>query len=311
VLDQNIQSMTKFKQIIGRGTRIDDRYGKLWFTILDFKKATELFADERFDGTPEKIIKVTPEDIEDENVDIDSVGDEVTNENGADDHQDDKPDTSQSDAINDPQGDGCLDGEWDEGETRKINKYRVSGVTVSKVAERVQYYDSDGKLVTESFKDYTRKTMAKQFSSLDEFVKRWNESDRKQAVIDELALEGIIWSALEEEVGKEMDPFDMICHVVYDQPALTRKDRANNVQKRNYFTKYSDTAQAVLQNLLVKYADVGVQEIENMQVLKVAPFTEYGNLSEIVKKGFGGKQEYEQAISELEAQIYQIHQQSA
>ncbi len=314
VLDQNIQSMTKFKQIIGRGTRIDDRYGKLWFTILDFKKATELFADERFDGTPEKIIRVTPEDIEDENVDIDSVGDEVTNENGADDNQNQQGDEHQVDeqnTINEPQGDGSLDGEWDEGETRKISKYRVSGVTVSKVAERVQYYDSDGKLVTESFKDYTRKTMAKQFSSLDEFVKRWNESDRKQAVIDELALEGIIWSALEDEVGKDMDPFDMICHVVYDQPPLTRKDRANNVQKRNYFTKYSDTAQAVLQNLLLKYADVGVQEIENMQVLKVAPFTEYGNLSEIVKKGFGGKQEYEQAISELEAQIYQIHQQSA
>jgi type I restriction enzyme R subunit len=317
VLDQNIQSMTKFKQIIGRGTRIDDRYGKLWFTILDFKKATELFADERFDGTPEKIIRVTPEDIEDENVDIDSVGDEVTNENGADDNQNQQGDEHQDDEhINEPQGDGLDndkwdEGEWDEGETRKIHKYRVSGVTVSKVAERVQYYDSDGKLVTESFKDYTRKTMAKQFSSLDEFVKRWNESDRKQAVIDELALEGIIWSALEEEVGKDMDPFDMICHVVYDQPPLTRKDRANNVQKRNYFTKYSDTAQAVLQNLLVKYADVGVQEIENMQVLKVAPFTEYGNLSEIVKKGFGGKQEYDQAISELEAQIYQIHQQSA
>lgn len=257
---------------------------------------------------------MTPEDIEDEHVDIDTIGDEVTNENGADVNQNQQGDEHQVDeqnTINEPQGDGSLDGEWDEGETRKINKYRVSGVTVSKVAERVQYYDSDGKLVTESFKDYTRKTMAKQFSSLDEFVKRWNESDRKQAVIDELALEGIIWSALEEEVGKDMDPFDMICHVVYDQPPLTRKDRANNVQKRNYFTKYSATAQAVLQNLLVKYADVGVQEIENIQVLKVAPFTEYGNLSEIVKKGFGGKQEYDQAISELEAQIYQIHQQSA
>ncbi|WP_308443327.1 type I restriction-modification enzyme R subunit C-terminal domain-containing protein, partial [Shewanella morhuae] len=116
--------------------------------------------------------------------------------------------------------------------------------------ERVQYYDSDGKLVTESFKDYTRKTMAKQFSSLDEFVRRWNDADRKQAVIDELAQEGIIWSALEEEVGKDMDPFDMICHVVYDQPPLTRAERANNVKKRNYFTKYSDTAQAVLENLL-------------------------------------------------------------
>ncbi|RTR34760.1 EcoAI/FtnUII family type I restriction enzme subunit R [Shewanella atlantica] len=316
VLDQNIQSMTKFKQIIGRGTRIDDRYGKLWFTILDFKKATELFADERFDGTPEKVMIVTPTDIEDDDTDIDGI-DASGEENEVDDQDnplhDDFSGTEQGEGEQDGSNSGNqgADGEWKDDETRKVNKYRVSGVSVSKVAERVQYYDSDGKLVTESFKDYTRKTMAKQFSSLDEFVKRWNESDRKQAVIDELANEGIIWQALEDEVGKEMDPFDMICHVVYDQPPLTRKERANSVKKRNYFTKYSDTAQTVLENLLLKYADMGVQEIESMQVLKVQPFNEIGSLSEIVKKGFGGKKEYEQAISELEAEIYQFHQQSA
>ncbi len=308
VLDQNIQSMTKFKQIIGRGTRIDDRYGKLWFTILDFKKATELFADERFDGTPEKVIKVTPTDIENEDVDIESQ-DDTTGEEQPDSVFDDQSTGDESDAnndtINDPKGDGTLDGEWDD-ETNKMVKYRVSGVTVNKVAERVQYYDTDGKLVTESFIDYTRKTMSKQYSSLDDFVKRWNESERKQAVIDELAEEGIIWSALEEEVGKDMDPFDMICHVVYDQPPLTRKERADNVQKRNYFTKYSGTAHTVLENLLLKYADVGVQEIESMQALKVAPFNEIGSLSEIVKKGFGGKPQYEQALKELEAEIYQM-----
>ncbi|WP_350644125.1 EcoAI/FtnUII family type I restriction enzme subunit R [Pseudoalteromonas sp. G24-MNA-CIBAN-0072] len=309
VLDQNIQSMTKFKQIIGRGTRIDDKYGKLWFTILDFKKATELFADERFDGTPEKVIKVTPTDIENEDVDIESQ-DDTTGEEQPDNVFDDQSTTddttdANNDTINDPKGDGSLDGEWDD-ETNKMVKYRVSGVTVNKVAERVQYYDTDGKLVTESFIDYTRKTMSKQYSSLDDFVKRWNESDRKQAVIDELAEEGIIWSALEEEVGKDMDPFDMICHVVYDQPPLTRKERADNVQKRNYFTKYSGTAHTVLENLLLKYADVGVQEIESMQALKVAPFNEIGSLSEIVKKGFGGKPQYEQALKELEAEIYQM-----
>jgi len=309
VLDQNIQSMTKFKQIIGRGTRIDDRYGKLWFTILDFKKATELFADERFDGTPEKVIKVTPTDIENEDVDIESHDDDTTDAEQPDSVSDDQSTGDESDAnndtINDPKGDGTLDGEWDD-ETNKMVKYRVSGVTVNKVAERVQYYDTDGKLVTESFIDYTRKTMSKQFSSLDDFVKRWNESDRKQAIIDELSEEGIIWSALEEEVGKDMDPFDMICHVVYDQPPLTRKERADNVQKRNYFTKYSGTAHIVLENLLLKYADVGVQEIESMQALKVAPFNQIGSLSEIVKKGFGGKPQYEQALKELEAEIYQM-----
>ncbi|AZN33312.1 DEAD/DEAH box helicase family protein [Pseudoalteromonas sp. Xi13] len=308
VLDQNIQSMTKFKQIIGRGTRIDDRYGKLWFTIVDFKKATELFADERFDGTPEKVIKVTPTDIENEDVDIESQ-DDATGAEQPDSVFDDQSTGDESnvnnDTINDPKGDGSLDGEWDD-ETNKMVKYRVSGVTVNKVAERVQYYDTDGKLVTESFIDYTRKTMSKHYSSLDDFVKRWNESERKQAVIDELAEEGIIWSALEEEVGKDMDPFDMICHVVYDQPPLTRKERADNVQKRNYFTKYSGTAHTVLENLLLKYADVGVQEIESMQALKVAPFNEIGSLGEIIKKGFGGKPQYEQALKELEAEIYQI-----
>ncbi|MGR6861944.1 EcoAI/FtnUII family type I restriction enzme subunit R [Aliivibrio salmonicida] len=304
VLDQNIKSMTKFKQIIGRGTRIDERYGKLWFTILDFKKATELFADERFDGTPEKIIKTTPEIIEDETVDLEEMETEVSKEesgeiSGAESEE-------QTGEINDPTGiyEPKGDGEWEE-ETPKMVKYHVSGVSVSKIAERVQYYDTDGKLVTESFKDYTRKTMHKQFSSLDAFVKRWNEADRKEAVIKELELAGIIWSALEDEIGKEMDPFDLICHVVYDQPPLTRKERVENVKKRNYFTKYSETAQQVLGNLLVKYADEGVQEIENIQVLKVKPFDEMGRPLEIIKKGFGGKPQYLEAVSELEAAIYQ------
>lgn len=304
VLDQNIKSMTKFKQIIGRGTRIDDRYGKLWFTILDFKKATELFADERFDGTPEKVIKTTPEIIEDETVDLEEMETEASTEesgeiSGAESEE-------QTGEINDPTGiyEPKGDGEWED-ETPKMVKYHVSGVSVSKIAERVQYYDSDGKLVTESFKDYTRKTMHKQFSSLDAFVKRWNEADRKEAVIKELELAGIIWSALEDEVGKEMDPFDLICHVVYDQPPLTRKERVENVKKRNYFTKYSETAQQILGNLLVKYADEGVQEIESIQVLKVKPFDEMGRPLEIIKKGFGDKNGYLQAVSELEQEIYQ------
>ncbi|GEK12925.1 EcoAI/FtnUII family type I restriction enzme subunit R [Aliivibrio fischeri] len=304
VLDQNIKSMTKFKQIIGRGTRIDDRYGKLWFTILDFKKATELFADERFDGTPEKVIKTTPEIIEDETVDLEEMETEASTEESSDASSSESEE--QTGEISDPTGiyEPKGDGEWEE-ETPKMVKYHVSGVSVSKIAERVQYYDSDGKLVTESFKDYTRKTMHKQFSSLDAFVKRWNEADRKEAVIKELELAGIIWSALEDEVGKEMDPFDLICHVVYDQPPLTRKERADNVKKRNYFTKYSETAQQVLDNLLVKYADEGVQEIENIQVLKVKPFDEMGRPLEIIKNGFGGKPQYLEAVSELEAAIYE------
>mgnify|MGYP000533660153 FL=1 len=174
------------------------------------------------------------------------------------------------------------------------------------MAERVQYYDTDGKLVTESFKDYTRKTLAAQFSSLDDFVRKWKDTERKQTIIDEMAGAGILWEALEQEVGKDLDPFDMICHVAFDQPPLTRKERADNVKKRNYFAKYSSQAQEVLNNLLEKYADSGVQEIENLHVLKVKPFSEIGSLSEIVKKGFGGKAEYNLAITELEQAIYDI-----
>lgn len=308
VLDQSIQSMTKFKQIIGRGTRIDDRYGKLWFTILDFKKATELFADERFDGTPERVKVTTPEDFEDEEALDDIVtgidDDGLDNLFGDDDIDLGSVQEPEQTYSNNSSDTGATGGD-DWNDESKVRKFHVNGVSVKALAERVQYYDSDGKLVTESFKDYTRKTMAKQFASLDEFTKRWNEADRKEAIIEELAREGILWEALEDEVGKDLDPFDMICHVVYDQPPLTRKERAENVKKRNYFTKYGETAQQVLNNLLDKYADEGVQEIENIHVLKVKPFDEMGRPLEIIKKGFGGKNQYLEAVQDLEAAIYQ------
>ncbi|MPW37326.1 EcoAI/FtnUII family type I restriction enzme subunit R [Vibrio sp. B1Z05] len=313
VLDQGIQSMTKFKQIIGRGTRIDDRYGKLWFTILDFKKATELFADERFDGTPERVKVATPEDFENDDHIIDIInGIDSADPDSPFDGEDIDPDTVQEPEApynHDSATSGSADGKGanadDWNDENKVRKFHVNGVSVKALAERVQYYDSDGKLVTESFKDYTRKTMAKQFTSMDEFVKRWNEADRKDVIIEELAQEGILWEALEDEVGKELDPFDMICHVVYDQPPLTRKERAESVKKRNYFTKYGETAQQVLHNLLDKYADEGVSEIENIHVLKVKPFDEMGRPLEIIKKGFGGKSQYLEAVNELEAAIYQ------
>ncbi len=312
VLDQNIKSMTKFKQIIGRGTRIDDRYNKLWFTILDFKKATELFADEDFDGPPVQVMETgSGEIIDTENTDFDIELDNVNIEDAEDDsNQDNERDDLDT---NNTDNDGNVDGNWnndDEIESDYV-KYRVSGVTVTKIAERVQYYGTDGKLVTESFKDYTRNTVKKCFTSLDEFTRKWQDSERKQIIIDELESEGVIWQALEEEVGKDMDPFDLICHVVFDQPPLTRKERANNVKKRNYFTKYSETAQTVLNTLLDKYADGGVNEIESIHVLKVKPLDELGSPMEIVKKAFGNKKNYEQAISEMEIALYSTEQESA
>ncbi|MEZ7518335.1 EcoAI/FtnUII family type I restriction enzme subunit R [Psychrobacter sp. NPDC078370] len=301
VLDQNIKSMTKFKQIIGRGTRINDKYGKLWFTILDFKKATELFADERFDGIPERIMTVTPAQINEGSAELDEVVDgesdaELDIANGTD-----LAYTTQDDKSGFDLGAGMGD---DIGVSEPAKKYHVKGVAVKVTAQRIQYYDTDGKLVTESFQDYTRKTFTKQFASLDEFTKRWNDTERKQTIIDELANAGIIWEALQEEVGSDMDPFDLICHVVYDQPPLTRRERANEVKKRNYFTKYSDTAQKVLNALLDKYADAGVEEIESLNVLKVKPLDQLGSPMEIVREGFGSKQDYQQAISDLESEIY-------
>lgn len=306
VLDQNIQSMTKFKQIIGRGTRIDERYGKLWFTILDFKKATELFADERFDGIPEKVMDTTPEDIADPDSDFEEKLEEIS-----------EHDEEQVTGVDEPPAppyqvtDTDDVGPLPEEDEKKIRKFHVNGVAVGVIAQRVQYYDADGKLVTESFKDYTRKTLLKEYASLDDFTRKWQDADRKEAIIHELEQQGIIWEILAEEVGKDLDPFDMLCHVVYGQPPLTRKERAENVRKRNYFTKYSEAAQAVLDNLLDKYADAGVQEIESIQVLKLKPFDSMGTLPEIIKTGFGDRNGYNQALSELENEIYQLPPRSA
>ncbi|MBD3587432.1 DEAD/DEAH box helicase family protein [Salinimonas sp. HHU 13199] len=304
VLDQNIQSMTKFKQIIGRGTRIDDKFGKLWFTILDFKKATELFADERFDGIPEKVISTRPSDINDDDSDFDDIIEGHVSEDEETPSSNETDFNSGDREFDFPEDDGSPQTGWDDEEETTVTKYHVNGVAVKKVGERVQYYDEDGKLVTESFKDYTKKTLTKSFASLDEFIKRWNSSERKQAIIDELESEGIIWEVLEAEVGKELDPFDMICHVVFDQPPLTRKERANNVKKRNYFNKYSEMAQAVLNELLNKYSDEGVEALESKDALKTGKVVEFGRPIEIAKKGFGGKKEYEAAIAELEKAIY-------
>lgn len=318
VLDQNIQSMTKFKQIIGRGTRIDDKYGKLWFTILDFKKATELFADERFDGIPEKVMVTNPDDIieGDSSTFIDP--DEI---NGTDEGDESTNNTDGSN-INEPsegyqtgQGEtqfGADGADWGEDPTEKrFIKFKVSGVNVKKMAERVQYYDTDGKLVTESFKDYTRKAIQKQFTSLDDFTRKWNEAERKQTIIDELANEGVIWQALEDDISKDLDPFDLICHIAFDQPPLTRKERANNVKKRNYFTKYSAQAQTVLNALLDKYADAGVTEIESIHVLKVQPFDQMGKPMEIATQAFGNRKGYDQAITDLETELYSDDSRSA
>jgi type I restriction enzyme R subunit len=287
VLDQHIRSMTEFKQIIGRGTRINEDYDKYWFTIMDFKKATELFADKDFDGEPVMIYvpkpgaTVVPPDDNNE-PELDENGNPIT-ESG----------TPSTPDINIP----------DDGSNSKRVKYVLGDVTVYVISERVQYYGPEGKLITESLKDYTRSTVRKDYASLDDFLRRWSKTDRKVAILQELEAHGLLLEALAEDVGKDFDAFDLICHVAFDQPPLTRRERVEQVKKRNYFTKYSVQAQKVLESLLDKYADTGIDHIENIEILRVAPFSDLGSPVELLK-AFGGKPQYQQALQELEHELY-------
>ncbi|NTV47304.1 MAG: DEAD/DEAH box helicase family protein [Chlorobiales bacterium] len=289
VLDQRIESMTEFKQIIGRGTRINEDYGKYYFTIIDFKKATERFADPKFDGPPEQIY--SPKNPDDPIVPPDMLEDGTGTEDFA---------SGQTDLTNE-QGGGY--GFPTDGDFTGVRRYVVDNVEVKVAAERVQYFDANGKLITESLKDYTRKTLAREFASLDDFLIRWSSAEKKQAVIEELASEGIFFDALAEEIGRDCDPFDLVCHVAWDRPPLTRRERAEQVKKRNYFSRYGEQAKRVLEALLDKYADEGVGHIEETRILTISPFTQFGTPIEIIRT-FGGLDQYQQAVRELEQALY-------
>lgn len=297
VLDQRIQSMTEFKQIIGRGTRINDDFNKHWFTIMDFKKATELFADPNFDGDPVQVYRPS----EGESV---IPGDEQGD--GADVGIAEDPEQYAADAGEQWTSDDPLPEGDDEGEKRI--KYVVDNVNVAVVAERVQYLGPDGKLITESLKDYTRKRVRERFASLDEFLRRWSGADRKQAIIEELADAGVFWDDLIADVRKKLgddpDPFDVICHIVFDQPPLTRKQRAEQLRKTGYFDKYEGSARQVLDGLLTKYTDAGIEPVEDVKVLRLDPFRTMGSPIELIH-AFGGKEGYNDAVRSLEAALYE------
>lgn len=268
VLDRLVGSMTEFKQIIGRGTRIREDYGKYFFSIMDFRKATELFADPDFDGVPIKVLEEGELDQDDE-----AAGPAHVNE-----------------ADEDDEAPGRV-------------KYYVDDVPVTLVGERVQYYGKDGRLVTESLTDYTRKTVSGTYTSLDQFLRRWKEAERKAALLEELERQGLLLDALAEEVGREYDAFDLICHVAFDQPPKTRRERAEQVRGTDYFSKYGDKARTVLESLLQKYAEDGVQGIEDIRVLNLKPISDAGTPVEIVSE-FGGRQGFDAAVSELEDRLY-------
>ncbi|HTA82280.1 MAG TPA: DEAD/DEAH box helicase family protein [Bacteroidia bacterium] len=286
VLDANIQSMTEFKQIIGRGTRINEEFGKYYFTIMDFRNATNLFADKDFDGEPVKIYEPKAGDIL-EVVAADEEGDfiEIDGERV-------KVKVAGQEQVIETGENG-----------RPSRKVFVSGVEVKVLNERVQYYGVDGKLISESLKDYSKKHLQQEFRSLDEFINKWNSVQKKQELHAELLEHGIFIDELQEAVNKDLDTFDLICHVAFDKPPLTRKERANNVKKRNYFTKYGEQAKNVLEALLDKYADKGIENIESAKVLELEPLSQMGTPAEIVK-WFGGPSYFRKALKELENELY-------
>ena len=293
-LDANIGSMTEFKQIIGRGTRINEDYGKLYFTIIDFRNVTDKFADKDFDGAPVKIKETQQDDTLSETCIDEGFGDEQID-----------PDTGEyivfdEDYERDDTEETVAEPEPPYGPKSKVY---INGVDVSILSERKQYLDANGQLITTSVKEYCKTGIVQSYRSLDHFLQTWNNADKKKAIIEELEAQGIIFEELKEEIKSDLDVFDLICHIAWDAPALTRKERVENVRKRNYWAKYGENARRVLNALLDKYAETGIENIEEMQVLTIEPLKNLGTPAEIVKI-FGGKEKYLAALKELENEIY-------
>jgi type I restriction enzyme R subunit len=289
VLDREVGSMTEFKQIVGRGTRVHEDTRKFYFTLIDFRGASSHFADPEFDGEPVQIYEPgagdpiappdnqTPTGFDEDGTDYDVPGDETVVD-GPLDH------------LPPPAGD-------------KLKKVYVDGVTAKIIAERVEYLDESGKLVTESLRDFTKKALKKRFASLDHFLKRWKAAERKQAILDELAVEGLPLDLIAEELGKNLDPFDLICHVAFDKKPLTRRERAENVKKRDAFARHEGQARAVLDALLDKYADEGVLNLDDANVLRIPPLNTLGTPVQLIK-AFGGKEQFVTAVHAMQSALY-------
>ena len=270
VLDQMISSMTEFKQIIGRGTRVREKEGKMHFVVMDFRNVTRLFADPDWDG---------PIEI-----------DERFGANDEDSHA--QPSTTPPHTKQEPSvkpivsEDGC--------------KVYITGKTVS-------IYDTGGKLLRqENIIDYTRSNILGSYASLENFIKQWSVEDKKHKICELLRERGIDLELLKADQGmSDVDDFDFICHVAYNQKPLTRRERANNVKKRDFLNKYKGAAREVLEELLEKYKDTDIYEIKKTEVLKLDPFRKLGKPSKIVSF-FGGKDGYLQAVKELEKELYEV-----
>ena len=280
VLDSQINSMTEFKQIIGRGTRINEEYNKTHFTIMDFRNVTNKFADKDFDGDPVQIMSFKG----DEEIDTEEIREkEVLELQGRTD-------------IN------IYDTE------EKTRKFYVKEADVNILNQAEQYLDPSGKLITEKITDYTKKSVKEEYRTLNDFLQKWNIVDQKRAIIDELQQKGIIFDALRETVpnGKQYDPFDLILHVAYGKKPKTRSERAKKVKQDSYWDKYGKQAREIINALLDKYSDEGIENLEDAEVLRVDPLRNFGRPLEIMKL-FGGKEGYKKIIRELEKRIYAVN----
>lgn len=288
VLDREVGSLTEFKQIIGRGTRVHEDTKKFYFTILDFRGATH-FADPDFDGKPVQVYEPGEGDpVSPPEYAVPPSEDEIPPQPGEDEVIVDgaPPDVSIS-----------------PGAGKRLKIY-VDGVGALILGERVEYLDEDGRLVTESLRDFTKRALRKRFASLDDFLQRWTASERKQAIVEELANEGLPLEPLAEEVGRDLDLFDLICYVAFDRPPLTRRERAENVRKRDVFTKYGPQARTVLEALLQKYQDQGALNIDDPRVLQIAPFDRMGTVVQLIQR-FGTRTDFERAVHELQSLLYE------
>ncbi len=267
VLDNITNSMTEFKQIIGRGTRLLPDKGKYYFTIMDFRNASRLFADPEFDGEP---------------IDV------YIGHNGGE-----NPD----DYTELPQ---------EPGDDNNENiKYRVSGVPVQIINERIQYYDTDGKLVTESIVDFSKRNLLSEYSTLDDFINNWSSADKKSAIISELEERGVFLEELKNEYDSDIDDFDLILHFAFDVKPLTKKERIKYLKDSGFLDQYSDVCKNVLDSLLEKYQDNGIQDIEDTRILENAPFDRMGNPVKIASY-FGGKKAYLQTVREMSNLLYSV-----
>lgn len=292
VLDKNINSLTEFKQIIGRGTRVREDFNKMFFTIIDFRDATKLFYDPAFDGEAVQIYKPKPDDP------IVPPDDDPTEQIPGEETE------QQTEEQVIP---GVL---IDRDQQQKRVKYYVNDVPVSIVGERIQYYDKEKGLVTVTLRDYSKDVLKKRYRTLDEFLNEWTHAEKKDVLIAELLEQGVFMEELQEKVGKDLDEFDLICHVAFDMPPLSRKERAYNVKKRNYFAKYGEQARKVLEAILEKYSDEGITVVDDamdstklVDFLKLPPISNIALPLQIINE-FGGKEKYLYAVKELENQIY-------